>query len=129
MFGICCINGRPSSNGSRGRGKLTPEINLLLFVLLVLIYDYRFTLVDAAGSATSGSSGLQNLTEQNTKMGRDSSTNDFEERIYDLKKCKGAGCPYTASWLAHINLYKRVGWYLESTKMETASFNMYVNYN
>ena len=46
-------------------------------------------------------------------------------RQYWFKKCRGSGCPYTASWLSHINLYKRVGWHLESTKMETASFNIF----
>jgi hypothetical protein len=46
-------------------------------------------------------------------------------RIYYLKKCGGAGCPYTASWLIHINLYKRANWYLDSTKMEAASFGIF----
>ena len=48
-----------------------------------------------------------------------------DPRVYNMKKCKGAGCPYTASWLAHINLYRRVGWFLDSTKMEAASFNIF----
>ena len=48
-----------------------------------------------------------------------------EARVYHMKKCKGAGCPYTASWLSHVNLYRRVGWFLESTKMEAASFNIF----
>ena len=52
--------------------------------------------------------------------------NDVDEsRVYHMKKCKGAGCPYTASWLSHINLYRRVGWFLDSTKMEAASFNIF----
>ena len=34
-----------------------------------------------------------------------------DTRIYYFKKCGGAGCPYTASWLVHINLYKRANWY------------------
>jgi hypothetical protein len=46
-------------------------------------------------------------------------------RVYGGKKCRGGGCPYTASWLAHVNLYKRTGWWLDSTKMETASFNLF----
>jgi hypothetical protein len=46
-------------------------------------------------------------------------------RVYHFKRCRGSGCPYTASWLSHINLYRRVGWHLESTKMETASFNIF----
>ena len=49
---------------------------------------------------------------------------DSQERVYFMKKCGGAGCPYTASWLAHINLYKKIPWWLDSTKMEAASFNM-----
>ena len=66
---------------------------------------------------------------QNTSTNASYLTSSFpvdvnEERIYDMKKCKGSGCPYTASWLVHINLYKKTTWYLESTKMETASFNM-----
>lgn len=47
-----------------------------------------------------------------------------KSRIYDMTKCSGAGCPYTASWLAHINLVRRLTWYLDSTKMEAASFVM-----
>jgi hypothetical protein len=50
---------------------------------------------------------------------------DDEARIFDLKKVNGAGCPYTASWLAHVNLYRRVVWYLDSTKMEAASFSIF----
>lgn len=45
-----------------------------------------------------------------------------EERIYWLRKCSGPGCPYTASYLAHINLYRQLGWKTDSTKMETHSF-------
>jgi hypothetical protein len=47
-----------------------------------------------------------------------------EARIYFLRRCNGAGCPYAAAWMAHINLYRRVKWWTESTKMEAASFNM-----
>lgn len=47
-----------------------------------------------------------------------------KERIYGFKKCSGSGCPYAASWLAHVNLYRRIPWWLDSTKMEAASFNM-----
>lgn len=46
------------------------------------------------------------------------------ERIYFLKKCAGAGCPYTASWLIHVNLYRKLTWWLDVTKMEAASFNV-----
>ena len=44
-------------------------------------------------------------------------TNNGGPRIYFLKRCSGAGCPYTASWLAHVNLYRRIPWAMESTKM------------
>jgi hypothetical protein len=51
---------------------------------------------------------------------------EVQDRVYFMKKCSGSGCPYTASWLAHTNLYKKIPWWLDSTKMEAASFNMYV---
>jgi hypothetical protein len=53
-----------------------------------------------------------------------SNDTESENRIYFLKKVGGPGCPYTASWLIHINLYRRVTWYLDITKMEAATFNM-----
>lgn len=46
------------------------------------------------------------------------------ERIYFLKKCGGAGCPYTASWLVHLDLFRKLTWWLDVTKMEAASFNV-----
>ena len=51
--------------------------------------------------------------------------NSVEERLYDFKKCSGGGCPYTASWLVSTNLYSRAEWWLHSTKMEAASFNIF----
>lgn len=48
-----------------------------------------------------------------------------DARIYDMKKCHGAGCPYTASWLNHINLYRKANWWLDSIKMEAASFSIF----
>lgn len=47
------------------------------------------------------------------------------KRLYDFSKVNGAGCPYTASWLAHINLFIKSHWWMESTKMEAASFNIF----
>ena len=64
---------------------------------------------------------LQNSTE--LVSGTNDTTN--LNRIYFLKKCSGAGCPYAAAWLSHVNLYRKVGWAMESTKMESASFNMF----
>jgi hypothetical protein len=49
-------------------------------------------------------------------------TSISNSRIYFLKKCGGAGCPYTASWLLHINLFRKVTWWIDITKMEAASF-------
>ena len=43
-------------------------------------------------------------------------------RVYWLRKVSGSGCPYAASWLAHINLYKKLTWRIDNTKMEAASF-------
>jgi hypothetical protein len=48
-----------------------------------------------------------------------------QKRVYFLKKVNGAGCPYTASWLIHIDHYRRITWYLDITKMEAATFNVY----
>lgn len=47
-----------------------------------------------------------------------------EERVYFMKKITGAGCPYTASWLIHTNLYRKTPWWIDITKMEAASFNV-----
>lgn len=35
---------------------------------------------------------------------------DDKTRVYGFKKVNGGGCPYTGSWLAHVNLYRRVTW-------------------
>jgi hypothetical protein len=35
---------------------------------------------------------------------------DDRTRVYGFKKVNGGGCPYTGSWLAHVNLYRRVTW-------------------
>ena len=47
------------------------------------------------------------------------------KRIYSFKQVGGGGCPYTASWLAHVNLYRAITWYVDSTKMEAASFRIF----
>jgi hypothetical protein len=56
------------------------------------------------------------ITRQN------SSSEEETERLYEFKKCGGAGCPYTASWLISVNLYRQIDLWLHSTKMEAASF-------
>ncbi|RYH19005.1 hypothetical protein EON65_26595 [archaeon] len=47
-----------------------------------------------------------------------------QDRIYFLKRVAGPGCPYTASWLAHVNLYRRVKYWIDITKMEAATFSL-----
>jgi hypothetical protein len=49
---------------------------------------------------------------------------EAESRLYSFRKCGGSGCPYAASWLANVNFYRKIPWWLDSTKMEAASFNM-----
>lgn len=49
---------------------------------------------------------------------------DTEGRVYFLKRVSGPGCPYTASWLSHINLYRKVKYFIDITKMEAATFSM-----
>jgi hypothetical protein len=61
-----------------------------------------------------------------SELVKNNDTTETQDRVYFMKKCGGPGCPYTASWLAHINLYKKIPWWLDSTKMEAASFNMCV---
>lgn len=51
-------------------------------------------------------------------------TPDNETRVYFMKKTSGPGCPYTASWLAHVNLYRRIKYWIDITKMEAATFTM-----
>jgi hypothetical protein len=55
----------------------------------------------------------------------ESEENPLQPRIYFLKKVSGPGCPYTASWLAHVNLYMRVKYWIDITKMEAATFTLY----
>ena len=46
---------------------------------------------------------------------------DVEKRIYDFKKLGGSTCAYTASWLSHVNLFRRVTWcvcYVSSRSMK-----------
>ena len=61
----------------------------------------------------------------NSSFMNTTSSFDDEARIYHMKKCFGAGCPYTASWLNHVNLYRKAHWWLDSTKMEAASFSVF----
>ena len=49
----------------------------------------------------------------------------YDAITYELKKCRGGGCPYSATWLLHFNFYKRLKWYLSSTKMEEATFKAF----
>lgn len=43
---------------------------------------------------------------------------------YNLKYSNDAGCSYTASWLAHINLYRRISFFVDICRAEAASFEM-----
>ena len=43
-------------------------------------------------------------------------TVDKNERIHFMKKLSGAACAYTASWLAHINLFRRTTWYVSFSR-------------
>lgn len=107
------------------------SLHMALLVLLVswpsLTVALNATLANntslTADSATIPSSDAT-ATKQKLE-GVAPSEDEDEPRVYHFRRCKGAGCPYTASWLSHINLYRRVGWFLESTKMEAASFNIF----
>ena len=45
---------------------------------------------------------------------------------YHLKYNNDGGCSYTASWLAHINLYRRRTFFVDICRAEAASTEMYV---
>ena len=90
-----------------------------LFTLLI----YR-THCDKTQPYDSSNSSLHGINVNKT-LNEISEYESEDRRIYDFKKVGGAGCPYTASWLAHINLYRRITWYLDSTKMEAASFQVF----
>lgn len=52
-------------------------------------------------------------------------TGTCEKSTIHLRKLGGPGCPYTASWLVHVNLYRTVRYWTDITKMEAASFTMF----
>ena len=43
---------------------------------------------------------------------------------YNLKYNNDPGCSYTASWLAHINLYRKISFFVDICRAEAASFEM-----
>ena len=77
-----------------------------------------WSILVAAAVAFGMSDVASNVTANHTSavMIR-SNSSEWEPRIYSMKKCHGAGCPYTASWLNHINLYRKAHWWLDSTKV------------
>ena len=83
------------------------KLHLLLFILQLFVLSLIPTSSIGGGS------------EQGEENGGD------QRRIYDFKAVNGAGCPYTASWLADINLFRHIVWYVDSTKMEAASFRIF----
>jgi hypothetical protein len=52
-------------------------------------------------------------------------TGKEESVVLQFNKVAGAGCPYTASWLVDTSLFMKAQWWMESTKMEAASFNIF----
>jgi len=68
------------------------------------------------------------LTDEPENVTNSSNIDAEDRRVYFMKKISGAGCPYTASWLVHVNLYRKTPWWIDITKMEAASFNMYVQF-
>lgn len=68
---------------------------MISFIILVILQILQTQFVNS-------DSNITNITKE-------IEVND-ERRIYDFRKVGGAGCPYTASWLANINLYRRIVW-------------------
>lgn len=46
-------------------------------------------------------------------------------KTLQVRRTTGPGCPYAAAWLTHVSLFCATGWYMESTKMETHTFNIF----
>ena len=68
-------------------------MNTELFLLLLFV-----------GHALSSNSTTENVKTEGDEQ-------DDTSKVYYFKKMSGgATCAYTASWLAHINLFRRVTW-------------------
>ena len=88
-------------------------------LLLVVLGVYRIGAESALDPAEKTSPPEAEMSSPSTTAEAEAID---EERVFTLRRCSGAGCPYTASWLAHINLYKNLNWKTDSTKMESHSF-------
>lgn len=80
---------------------------------------------EASVSGETAVSAETNFTSAAAREQQSDLQTEKKDRIYWLRKCSGSGCPYTASWMAHINLYKRLVWNIDNTKMEAASFEIF----
>lgn len=49
---------------------------------------------------------------------------DHMETVH-MRSVTGPGCPYAAAWMTHVSLFCSTKWFMESTKMETATFNIF----
>ena len=54
---------------------------------------------------------------------------DDKSKQYYFKKMTGATCAYTASWLAHVNLFRRVTWYALIIRNCLLPSHIWVKYN
>ena len=79
--------------------------------------DGEAALDKGQGAFTAGHSGGSGSTTvaNNTAMAPTPATH--KARGYWLRKVSGSGCPYAASWMAHINLYKKLTWRIDNTKV------------
>ena len=59
----------------------------------------------------------------------DGGAQDNESKVYYFKKMSGATCAYTASWLAHVNLFRRVTWYADTIRCCVSSSDPSLKYN
>ena len=68
-----------------------------------------------------------NFTEENSTL--DQGAQDDESKVYYFKKMSGVTCAYTASWLAHVNLFRRVTWYAHIVRYCIISCGLYFEFN
>jgi hypothetical protein len=53
-----------------------------------------------------------------------------DPQVIELRRTKGSACPYAGAWLASVKLHYQVRYWMESTKMEAATFliSQYANF-
>ena len=92
----------------------TIAVNSLLYILLISIHT-----VNVEGKKSKGGDKTSPVKHHVEEWG------DPVHKEVLVRPTTGPGCPYAAAWLTHVSLFCATTWYMESTKMETATFNIF----